>query len=131
MGSQSLPHEAYRYPCANPHCRNLSTVEGEHCCRRCYDAHRSLPRRVVAPYGERGHEQACAHAAQCHRGLPGYIQIGDEARCDRCQAWHPVVLFSGSCVYYCGHVVTDVGKVGAPYLAGMVRRRAPPAVAAL
>lgn len=122
--SLPLPHEAYRFPCPGRHCRNLSAVEGSSCCERCRVAHHAVRPRALRPHGVGGHEQPCAHAAQCRRGeMPGYVQIGDEVRCPHCRAWHPVVLRGTDCVAYCGTVVTAVGDVGAPYLAIMARRR--------
>lgn len=54
--------------------------------------------------------------------MPGYVQVGDEVRCFNCRDWHTVVRFGARCVVYCGTVVTEVGKEGAPYLAILERR---------
>jgi hypothetical protein len=118
-----LPHEAYRFPCPNLHCRHLSAVEGECCCLPCYEAWRDIRPHAIPPYGPRGHEQPCAHAQQVRLGALGYVQLGDEVQCSYCHGWHPVVAYHAKCVTLCGTLMLDLGAVGTPYLAILTRRR--------
>lgn len=118
-----LPHESYRFICRNPHCRHLSAVDGECCCRPCFEAWHHVRPHAISPHGPGGHAQPCAHAQQVRLGAISYVQLGDEVRCKHCDGWHTVELSRDTGITRCGTIVLDVGPIGAPYLAILERRR--------